>query len=86
MSTLHVTQDRFGFWQLSLEDNAGNLRLLAHHSESPAHLIEDAHELVADGKYPDAVVIVDPPRAEVQAAGIDVEAYEKPAARKAGER
>jgi hypothetical protein len=45
---LHVTQADFGFWQLSLEEADGSLRLLAHRTETVDHLIENARELVAD--------------------------------------
>jgi hypothetical protein len=86
MSKLHITQDDYGFWQLSLEDNDGSLRLLAHHSETASHLIENAHELVEEGKYPDAVVMVDPPRSAITAAFRAADDYEKPPARKAGEQ
>ena len=85
MTKLHVTQDNFGFWQLSVEDNDGGLRLLAHHSETQAHVVENAHELVEEGKYPDAVVIVDHPRAANQALAADPTGYSTPPPRRAGE-
>ena len=84
MTKLHITQDDYGYWQMSVEEKDGNLRLLAHYSETPAHLIENAHELVEEGKYPDAVVIVDPPRPALQAA-LAVGDYRTPPPRKAGE-
>jgi hypothetical protein len=85
MTKLHITQDNFGFWQLSIEDNDGSLRLLAHHSETQAHLVENAHDLVEEGKYPDAVVIVDPPRATTPALAAAAAAYRTPPPRRAGE-
>ena len=84
MTKLHITQDDYGFWQLSVEDHDGTLRLLAHQSDSQAHLIDDAHELVAEGKYPDAVVIVDPPRHAVSAVAARPDDYKTPPPRKAG--
>ena len=85
MTKLHITQDDYGFWQMSVEDDAGNLRLLAHHAATSAHLVENAHELVETRRYPDAVVIVDPPRATVRAASAHAEGYKTPPPRKAGQ-
>ena len=52
MSQLHISQDETGYWQLSLEDDDGKLSLLSHRFPSPDHLIEDARELVAEGRSP----------------------------------
>ncbi len=89
MKKLHVTQDDHGFWLLSLEKSDGELQLLAHHFEAARHLVENAHELVADGTYPDAIVLVDPPRAAASlgvAAAVEAEPmeYHRPEPRKAG--
>jgi len=84
MTKLYITQDDYGFWQMSVEDEAGNLRLLAHHAETSAHLVENAHELVETGRYPDAVVIVDPPRATARVASA-TGGYQTPPPRKAGQ-
>jgi hypothetical protein len=69
---------------LSLERQDGTLTLLAHQFAAPHHLIENANEMIAEGKL-EAVVLIDPPRqrpaAIAEAAPAD---YEKPAPRKAG--
>ena len=58
MPRLHISQDETGYWQLSLEDDDGKLSLLSHQFPSPEHLIEDARELVADGKVPGGVIVI----------------------------
>ena len=60
MPRLHISQDETGYWQLSLEDDDGKLSLLSHQFSSPEHLIEDARELVADGKVPGGVIVIGP--------------------------
>jgi hypothetical protein len=85
MNKLHITQDDHGYWMLSLEQGDGTMTLLAHQFPSPAHLIENANEMVAEGQI-DAVILVDPPRARVAAAFEGIESdYRTPAPRKAGE-
>ena len=82
---LHVTQDDFGFWELSLEDADGNLTLLAHQFVDPSHLIQDAHDMVLQGELPDAVVVVDPPRRQVErTAAAWPSDYRRPAPKRAG--
>lgn len=87
MDKLHITQDDWGYWMLSLEKEDGTLSLLAHQFTTPDHLIENANELVADGKVK-AVVLIDPPRPQPAnakaSAGLAAEDYKKPAPRKAG--
>ena len=68
MPKLHISQDDTGYWQLSLEDDDGKLSLLSHQFPSPDHLIEDARELVADGKVPGGVIIIGPPEPQDVAA------------------
>lgn len=84
MDKLHITQDDYGYWMLSLEREDGTLSLLAHQFAAPEHLIENANELIAEGKVT-AVVVIDPPRTQTEdqlrAARDD---YKKPAPRKAG--
>jgi hypothetical protein len=46
--------------------------------------VENAHELVEEGKYPDAVVIVDPPRTTAQERAADSAPYRTPPPRRAG--
>ncbi len=82
---LHVAQDDFGFWELSFEDDDGSLTLLAHQFVDPSHLIQDAHEMVLHGELPDAVVVVDPPRRQVQRTVAAWPAgYRRPAPKRAG--
>jgi hypothetical protein len=85
MDKLHITQDDFGFWMLSHEKESGELSLVAHHFATPDHLIENANEMIAEGKV-QAVIVIDPPRAEAapMAAAAARTAYRKPAPRRAG--
>jgi len=83
---LHVTQDDYGFWELSLEEDDGSLRLLAYQFVEPAHLVQDAHEMIEKGVVPDAVLVVDPPRRQVQRTVQSwPREYRRPAPKKAGE-
>ncbi len=85
MSRFHISQDETGFWQMSFEDDDGKLRLVSHQFRSPDHLIEDAHELVASGKFPNATVIVAPPKPKAAVAAFEAvpKEYKRPAPRKA---
>jgi hypothetical protein len=84
MEKLHITQDDFGYWMLSLEKEDGTMSLLAHQFAAPDHLVENANEMIAEGKV-NAVVVIDPPRGERRAARSPVSAdYKKPQPRKAG--
>jgi hypothetical protein len=86
MNRLHVTQDDDGFWQLTLEKDDGTLKPLAHQFLEPDHLVQTARELVQEGRYPDAVIVVDPPRRPPpQSVDEWPDDYAPPAARKAGE-
>ena len=60
MPKLHVSQDETGYWQLTLEQDDGSLTLLSHQFPSPEHLIQDARDLVAEGKVPGGVIVVGP--------------------------
>ena len=85
MSRFHISQDETGFWQMSFEDDSGHLSLVSYQFTSPEHLIEDAHEMVASGDFPNATVVVAPPRppsATPHVAAIPTE-YQRPAPRKA---
>lgn len=84
MDKLHITQDDFGYWMLSLERENGEMSLVAHHFPTPDHLVETANEMIGEGKVR-AVTLIDPPRAAVPAM-VDSERapYGKPAPRKAG--
>jgi hypothetical protein len=83
MDKLHITQDDYGYWMLSLEQEDGTMSLLAHQFAAPDHLVENANEMIAEGKLK-AVVVVDPPRAERRAQGPVPDDYKKPQPRKAG--
>jgi len=87
MDKLHITQDDSGYWMLSLERADGTLSLVAHQFETPDHLIENASELIREGKVT-ATIVIDPPRsqpeASARAASEDDKDYKKPAPRKAG--
>jgi hypothetical protein len=84
MDKLHITQDDYGYWMLSLEREDGTLSLLAHQFAAPGHLIENANEMIAEDKV-NAVVVIDPPRPRPEGARAAApEDYKKPAPRKAG--
>jgi hypothetical protein len=83
MPKLHISHDETGYWQLSLEDDDGKLSLLSHQFPSPDHLIEDARELVADGKVPGGVINIAPPELQDVAARDVQQPYKKPAPQRA---
>ena len=85
MDKLHITQDDYGYWMLSLEQEDGTMSLLAHQFAAPEHLIENANELVSEGKV-NAVVChrSAPTPTQKAAARAASEDYKKPAPRKAG--
>ena len=83
MSQLHISQDETGYWQLSLEDDDGKLSLLSHQFPSPDHLIEDARELVAEGKVPGGVIVIGPPASSETSARAARPPYRKPAPQRA---
>ena len=84
MSKFHISQDDTGYWQLAFEDDNGKLSLVSHQFTSPAHLIEDANEMVASGDFPNATIVIAPPRPQPKVA---LEAtpkdYQRPAPRRA---
>jgi hypothetical protein len=87
MNKLHITQDDFGYWMLSLEKEGGELSLLAYQFVTPEHLVENAQEMIAEGKVADAQIIVDAPKPPAAAAAVSAETaeeYRRPAPRKAG--
>jgi hypothetical protein len=82
---LHISQDHTGYWQLALEEDDGTLSLLSHQFPSPDHLIEDARELVAEGKVPGGVILIGPetqPRDRVRSIR---QPYSTPAPQKVAE-
>ena len=85
MSRFHIRQDETGFWQMSYEDDQGHLSLVSHQFRSPEHLIEDAHEMVASGDFPNATVVVAAPKPQVAsplASAVPTE-YHRPQPRRA---
>ena len=87
MPRLHISQDDTGFWQLSMEADDGTLTLLAHQFLTPDHLIEDAREIVDEGRVPGAVILVGPRRGptlpQLRLAAASTQDYREPAPRKA---
>jgi hypothetical protein len=83
MPQLHISQDETGYWQLTLEDDDGKLSLLSHQFPSPDHLIEDARELVAEGKVPGGVIVIGPAAPPAARARAVRKPYTKPAPQKA---
>lgn len=58
---LHVTKDSNGFWILSLENEDGSLKLLAHRFPDRDVLLHEADLLAATGHLKGAEVVADPP-------------------------
>jgi len=85
MARFHVSQDETGYFQLTLENDAGELRLISYQARTAGQLIERAIELVQGGEYGEATIVADvtarPPVAAAVAAG---ERSWRPAPRKAG--
>ena len=83
---LHVTQDGTGFWLLSLEDEDGSLKLLAHQFPSRDLLLHEANTLAAHGHLQGAEVVADPPQAEAQGLALAADAthYTRPHPKRAG--
>jgi hypothetical protein len=63
MNRLHVTQDDAGYWMLSLEEEDGSLKLLAHQFPSQDLLLNEVTELTQRGALHGAEVVADPPAA-----------------------
>jgi len=83
MSRFHISQDETGFFQLSYENDAGELSLVSYQFDTPEQLIEDATELAASGDFGEATVVIDPHRRS-PARGLAAAAVGRPAPRKAG--
>jgi hypothetical protein len=62
MVRFHVSQDETGFFQLTYENDQGELTLVSYQFDRPDQLIEDATELAASGDFGNATVVVDPRR------------------------
>jgi hypothetical protein len=82
VTTLHISQDDTKCWQLTFEDDAGTLTLISHSFPSPDHLVDDARNLIAEGKVPPTTVIMlGPPSGEERSESDPP--YCKPSARRA---
>ena len=87
MAALHISQDETGYWQLTLEKDDGTLTLLSHQFPTPNHLINDALELVDEGKVPNAAIVIGPPAPPAVMAAVRADSrrdYVTPAPRKVG--
>jgi hypothetical protein len=86
MARFHVSQDETGYFQLTLENDAGELRLVSYQAKTAEQLLERAVELVRSGEFGDATILADvtvrAPAAATAAAG---EQSWRPAPRRAGE-
>ena len=73
---LHVTQDSDGSWLLSLENEDGSLKLLAHSFPSRELLLHEAETFAEHGRFQGAEVLADPPKAaqNLEAAAASTEA------------
>jgi uncharacterized protein YegP (UPF0339 family) len=59
MARFHVSQDETGYFQLTLENDAGELRLVSYQAKTAEQLIERAIELVRSGEFGDAEIVAD---------------------------
>jgi uncharacterized protein YegP (UPF0339 family) len=88
MARFHVSQDETGYFQLTLENDAGELRLISYQAKTAEQLIERAIELVRSGEFGNATIVADvagrPAPASAAAASFSVQSWH-PAPRKAGE-
>jgi hypothetical protein len=62
MARFHISQDETGYFQLSYENDQGELSLVSYQFDSPKQLIEDASEMAESGEFGDATVVIDPRR------------------------
>jgi Holliday junction resolvase-like predicted endonuclease len=86
MPRFHITQDETGYFQLTYENDQGELTLVSYEFDSPKQLVEDAMKMAESGEYGQAVVVVDPRRQQrvTDSARARV-AHHRPAPRRAGE-
>jgi hypothetical protein len=86
MARFHVSQDETGYFQLTLENDAGELRLVSYQAKTAEQLIERAVELVRSGEFGNATIVADVtvrPQAEAAPAAAGERSW-RPAPRKAG--
>ena len=88
MARFHVSRDETGYFQLTLETDAGELRLISYQAKTAEQLIERAIELVRSGEFGNATIVADvvarPVPASAADASVRVQSW-RPAPRKAGE-
>ena len=87
MSRFHVTRDETGYFQLTYENDQGELTLVSHQFDTPTQLIEDAVQMIESGEFGSAVVVIDPGRRNARskaAAPLASSEYRRPAPRRAG--
>jgi hypothetical protein len=86
MPRFHITQDETGYFQLTYENDQGELTLVSYEFDSPKQLVEDAMKMAESGEYGQAVVVVDPRRQpRVTDSARAPVAHHRPAPRRAGE-
>lgn len=59
MARFHVSRDETGYFQLTLENDAGELRLISYQAVTAEQLIERAIELARSGEFPNATIVAD---------------------------
>jgi hypothetical protein len=79
---VHVTQDDFGYWMMSLEHEDGTLTPLSYASEYPDHDIHHAHRPEAMGLPADIEFWISEPSVPLRKGD---PAWAKPAPRRARE-
>ena len=67
MARFHVSQDETGYFQLTLENDAGELRLISYQAVTAEQLIERAIELARSGEFGNATIVADVAARPVQA-------------------
>jgi len=83
MARFHISQDETGYFQLTLENDAGGLELVSYQAVTAEQLFERAVELVRSGEYGDATIVADV-TARPAAESVGGERSWRPAPRKAG--
>ena len=88
MRRFHISQDETGFFQITFENDHGDLSLVAYQLDSARHAVEDALDLAESAAFLGAVVVVDPRRhshtAALGATALAAPLVTRPAPRKAG--
>jgi hypothetical protein len=82
MGRFHISQDETGYFQLTYENDAGELALVSYQFDSPDQLVEDATKLAESGQFGRATIVVDPTRRPLPETRLDL-ADQRPSPRKA---